>query len=158
MKNKFMKFLLALTITIGSFASIGFINSNHAQAKDWVVKSNSFFLSNYHYHTGSFKNYTYSPTFRYSMATGSGRTYTTDIHTSIKTKSSGSGKIKAVLQYKSKKGWKNLKTRYVKKKGYTVLTFFDVNPKLGKKTIFRYKFINTGSKKTISYTFCAHYF
>ncbi|NPC94764.1 hypothetical protein HOO54_21705 [Bacillus sp. WMMC1349] len=137
MKNKFVKFLLVLTVIIGSFASLGFVSSTTVQAKDnWTSNSS---ISYYQY--GIFKKYSYTPAFTFSMVfkhyDNSISAYTT---TGIHTYGSGKGKIKAILQYKTKKGWKNYKTQYVKKNGYTNLS---IKSKLNVKTKFRYKFIHS---------------
>ncbi|MCY8404366.1 hypothetical protein [Bacillus sonorensis] len=142
MKGKFIKLLLVLAVAIGSFASLGFIGSDTAQAKDRTIKSTSsvsvFREGKLHY-----KKATYSNTFGYSWA---GHPFTTlDTYRS--------GKVKATLQYKTKKGWKNYKTFYVNKKGHTI---FKVSSYLDLYTKFRYKFENIGSKKPIPYKFYSH--
>ncbi|MDA1477000.1 hypothetical protein [Bacillus changyiensis] len=136
MKNRFIKFLLVLTVAIGSFASLGFVGSTTVQAKDnWTSNSSITY-----YQCGIFKKYSYTPTFTFSTVfkhyDKSISAYTT---TGIRTYGSGKGKIKAILQYKTKKGWKNYKTQYVKKNGYTNLS---IKSKLNVKTKFRYKFIS----------------
>ncbi|MCM3191259.1 hypothetical protein M3596_21330, partial [Bacillus subtilis] len=61
------------------------------------------------------------------------------------------GKVKATLQYNTKKGWKDYKTVYVTKKGFNSLNV-DIR-KLGYNTKFRYKIQNISSKTAIPYTF-----
>lgn len=68
---------------------------------------------------------------------------------------SGGGKITATLQQKTNKGWKNVKTFYATKKGSTNLSYKQASKSY--KTKYRFKFTNTGTKKTISYTFWATY-
>ncbi|MCM3191543.1 hypothetical protein M3596_22980, partial [Bacillus subtilis] len=80
----------------------------------------------------NYKKATYSNTFGYSWA---GHPYTTiDTYRA--------GKVKATLQYQTKKGWKNYKTFYITKKGHKR---FDVSSYLDLNTKFRYKFENLGS-------------
>lgn len=59
MKKKLSILLLAFVVAVTSFTSIDLVN-NKAEAKDWVKKGQ---IWSTHYHSGSFKNYTYSPTF-----------------------------------------------------------------------------------------------
>ncbi len=59
MKKKLSMMLLAFVVAVTSFTAIDLVN-NKAEAKDWVKKGQ---IWSTHYHSGSFKNYTYSPTF-----------------------------------------------------------------------------------------------
>lgn len=142
LKKKFIKLLLVLAVAIGSFASIGFVTPDTVQAKDRTIKSKSS-VSVFREGKLYYKKATYSNTFGYSWA---GHPFTTiDTYRS--------GKVKATLQYKTKKGWKNYKTFYVKKKGHTI---FKVSSYLDLYTKFRYKFENVDSKKPIPYKFYSH--
>ncbi|MDA7025178.1 hypothetical protein PJ311_00975 [Bacillus sp. CLL-7-23] len=145
MKSRIIKFLLVLTVALGGFASFGFIDSTPSQAKSSHTKS--------YWHYGHFNNYVYSKEFKYESYlkwTHPKVSYTGYARASITTYG-GKGKIKAIVQYKTKKGWKNYKTIYAKKKGYTYLGFY--TERFGLNTKFRYKFVNTGSKKSIRYAF-----
>ncbi|MGO1135805.1 hypothetical protein ACTOS9_22025 (plasmid) [Bacillus subtilis] len=144
MKKKFVMTLVAFVIALTGFTAIDLTN-NQAQAKDWVKKGG---IWDTHYHSGTFKNYTYTPTF-YIWTSGEG------VDAGITANGSGSGKIKAVLQQKTSKGWKNVKTFYAKKKGYTDLNYKKASKSY--KTKYRFKLTNTGSKKTIKYTFASVY-
>ncbi|MFC7801759.1 hypothetical protein ACFQ75_21980 [Bacillus subtilis] len=140
MKKKFLKFLLVLAVAIGSIASIDFVSPNTAQAKDRTYKTKTD-VSVFREGNLNYKKATYSNTFGYSWA---GHPYTTiDTYRS--------GKVKATLQYQTKKGWKDYKTVYVTKKGFNSLNV-DIH-KLGFNTKFRYKIQNIGSKNSIPYTF-----
>ncbi|MCY9090301.1 hypothetical protein P9E03_17415 [Bacillus mojavensis] len=144
MKKKLSMMLLAFVVAVTSFTAIDLVN-NKAEAKDWVKKGQ---IWSTYYHSGSFKNYTYSPTFHiYYPGQGT--------WANIKANGSGSGKITATLQQKTNKGWKNVKTFYATKKGSTNLSYKQASKSY--KTTYRFKFTNTGTKKTISYTFWATY-
>ncbi|MEC0341858.1 hypothetical protein [Bacillus sonorensis] len=142
MKKKTIKLLLVLMVAIGSFASIGFVSSDIAHAKDSTLKYKSGILV---HREGKlkYKKPTYSNTFGYYQIG--------TIFTSITTYRSG--KVKATLQYKTKKGWKNYKTYYVTKKGSK---YFHEKSYLSLKTKFRFKFENKGSKKAIPYNFMSN--
>lgn len=144
MKKKLFMMLFAFVIALTSFSAFDLAN-NEAQAKDWVKKGG---IWDSHFHSGTFKNYTYTPTF-YIWISGEG------INAGLNANGSGSGKIKAVLQQKTSKGWKNVKTFYAKKKGYTNLDYSKASKSY--KTKYRFKLENTGTKKTINYKFVALY-
>lgn len=59
-KKKLIMTFVAFVIALTSFTAID-LAGNKAQAKDWV-KRGSIWTT--HYHSGSFKNYTYSPAFQ----------------------------------------------------------------------------------------------
>ncbi|MFL6978725.1 hypothetical protein R7M47_13945 [Bacillus inaquosorum] len=143
-KKKLIMTFFAFVIALTSFTAID-LAGNKAQAKDWV-KRGSIWTT--HYHSGSFKNYTYSPTFQIFYS-GQGT------NASINANGSGSGNIKAEMQQKTSKGWKTIKTFYAKKKGYTNLSYSKASKSY--KTKYRFKFSNTGTKKTINYTFASLY-
>lgn len=139
LRKKLLKLMLVLAVAIGSFASIDFISPNAAQAKDRTYKTKTD-VSVFREGNLNYKKATYSNTFGYSWA---GHPYTTiDTYRA--------GKVKATLQYQTKKGWKNYKTFYITKKGHKR---FDVSSYLDLNTKFRYKFENLGSKKPIPYKF-----
>ncbi len=108
MKKKLIMILAALVIALTSFTAVDLAN-NKAQAKDWKKTGG---LWTEYWHSGSFKNYIYTPVFH--------PYYKGKVSGFLTANGSGSGKIQAVLQQKTSKGWKNVKTFYAKKKGKRV--------------------------------------
>lgn len=92
LRKKVLKLMLVLAVAIGSFASIGFISPNTAQAKDRTYKTKTD-VSVFREGNLNYKKATYSNTFGYSWA---GHPYTTiDTYRA--------GKVKATLQYHKKR-------------------------------------------------------
>ncbi|MCY7917922.1 hypothetical protein [Bacillus vallismortis] len=143
MKKKLVMTLATFVIALTGFTAVD-LASNKAQAKDWK-KTGGMFVE--YYHSGSFTNYTYTPTIH--------PYYKGKVSGFLTANGSGSGKIKAVLQHKTSKGWKNVKTFNAKKKGKTSMYFTKAVKSYS--ASYRFKLINTGSKKTIKYTFMSAY-
>lgn len=125
---------IALAIVL-SFSSLG--GTQKAKAADWT-ETGSIWTT--YYHSGSFSSYVYQRTIKPS--TGS------TILAGVTAKSSATGTFKATLQKKVDGVWKNYRTTYPTKNGFTALNFYDVT----KGATYRIKLENTGSSK-ITYTF-----
>ncbi|MCO0598902.1 hypothetical protein NGI46_15870 [Peribacillus butanolivorans] len=125
---------LALALVL-SFSSFG--GTQKAEAADWSTTGSIWTTF---YHSGSFTNYVYQRNM--------GTSYSDEIWTAVDAKSSASGTFKAILQKKTNGVWKNYRTKYPKKNGYTDMDWTGVT----KGATYRIKFENTSSSK-ITYTF-----
>ncbi|MFJ9384070.1 hypothetical protein ACIROD_10065 [Peribacillus sp. NPDC101481] len=125
---------LALALVL-SFSSFG--GTQKAEAADWVDQGTIWTT---YYHSGSFTNYVYQRTMH--------TTVSDEIWTAVSAKSSASGTFTARLQKKTNGVWKNYKTKYPSKNGYTNMKWTGVT----KGATYRIKFENPGSSK-ITYTF-----
>ncbi|MFE4430224.1 hypothetical protein ACFRH9_24765 [Peribacillus butanolivorans] len=125
---------LALALVL-SFSSFG--GTQKAEAADWTTTGSIWTT---YYHSGSFTNYVYQRTIKTTMSD--------EIWAGVKASSSASGTFKAVLQKKTNGVWKNYKTKYPAKNGYTSLRWTGVT----KDATYRVKLENT-SGKSIKYTF-----
>ncbi|WHY57058.1 hypothetical protein [Peribacillus simplex] len=125
---------LALALVL-SLSSLG--GPQKAEAADWTTQGSIWTT---YYHSGSFSNYVYQRT----MTT----TVSDEIWTAVNAKSSASGTFKAILQKKTNGVWKNYRTKYPAKNGYTNMDWTGVT----KGATYRIKFENTSSSK-ITYTF-----
>ncbi|MDM5360329.1 hypothetical protein ABIE66_004353 [Peribacillus sp. B2I2] len=123
---------LALVLSLSSFGG-----TQKAEAADWST-TGSIWTS--YYHSGSFTNYVYQRT----MTT----TVSDEIWTTVNASSSASGTFTARLQKKTNGVWKNYKTKYPAKNGYTNMNWTGVT----KGATYRVKLENTSGKK-ITYTF-----
>ncbi|MDU0812569.1 hypothetical protein P9738_04235 [Bacillus siamensis] len=143
MKKKLIMVLAAFVIALTSFTAVD-VASNKAQAKDWKKTGG---LWTEYWHSGSFKNYTYTQVFH--------PYYKGKVSGFLTANGSGSGKIQAVLQQKTSKGWKNVKTFYAKKKGKTSMYYNKASKSYS--ASYRFKLTNTGTKKTVNYKFMSMY-
>ncbi|MBK5446464.1 hypothetical protein ACFRH9_20515 [Peribacillus butanolivorans] len=123
---------LALVLSLSSFGG-----TQKAEAADWSTTGSIWTT---YYHSGSFSNYVYQRTM--------GTTVSDEIWTAVDASSSASGTFTARLQKKTNGVWKNYKTKYPSKNGYTSMKWTGVT----KGATYRIKFENT-SGKSIKYTF-----
>lgn len=132
-----------IVIVTAFVLSLGFAGANpeEASAKVWKGKPGTLYVT--WYADGYFSNYVaVSKTFTQTQPNYS------YISAGVQAKSKAKGSFTAYLQKKSGSKWVTVKTFKAARNGYTNLSYHDA-----KKATYRYKFVNTGSKTKVNYTF-----
>ncbi|MFB5285272.1 hypothetical protein [Peribacillus sp. Hz7] len=137
LKKGFIVIMTAFVLSLG----LAGVSTEEASAKVWKGKPGTLYVT--WYADGYFSNYvTVSKTFTQTQPGYE------NILAGVRASSKAKGSFTAYLQKKSGSKWVTVKTFKATRNGYTKLSYFKAQ-----KATYRYKFVNTGSKTRVNYTF-----